>query len=61
MDALNEEERTYLGAYLKMKQLLKDESFKQEVSKNYKAMQAGESVSSEQLKELHNRLSESGL
>ena len=61
VDSLNNEERTYLSVYLKMKQLITDETFKQEVSKRYKAMKAGQAVSSKQVKELHSQLVESGL
>ena len=61
VDSLNDEERTYLSAYLKMKQFMSDETFKQEVSKRYKTMKAGQTVSSEQVKDLHNRLTKSGL
>ena len=61
VDSLNDEERTYLSVYLKMKQLMLDETFKQEVSKRYKTMKAGQAVSSDQVKDLHNRLTESGL
>ena len=61
VDSLNDEERTYLSVYLKMKQLMSDEIFKQEVSKRYKTMKAGQVVSSEQVKDLHNRLTKSGL
>ena len=61
VDSLNDEERTYLGVYLKMKQLMSDETFKQEVSRRYKAIKAGQAVSSEQVKDLHDRLTKSGL
>ena len=61
VDSLNDEERTYLSVYLKMKQLMSEETFKQEVSKRYKTMKAGQAVSSEQVKDLHNRLTKSGL
>ena len=61
VDSLNDEERSYLSVYLKMKQLMSDEIFKQEVSKRYKTMKAGQAVPSEQVKDLHNRLTQNGL
>ena len=61
VDSLNDEERTYLSAYLKVKQLIADEIFKQTTSKQYKAMKKGQAISSDQVRELHKRLVENGL
>ena len=61
VDSLNDEERTYLSVYLRMKQLISDKFFRQEASNRYKTMKAGQAISSDQVKDLHNRLTQNGL
>ena len=61
VDELSEDERSYLSAYLKMKERLSDASYREEMSKRLKSMQAGHAVSRDQVFGLHGHLAENGL
>ncbi len=61
VDQLSEDERSYLSAYLKMKERISDASYAREMSSRLKAMQSGREVRRDEVLDLHNRLSESGL
>ena len=61
VEELTSEERAYMSACIKVKQLIEDESFRQRVSDEYKSMQAGNGLSSDEFLELHDRLSDKGL
>jgi hypothetical protein len=61
VDELNEDERSYLSAYLKMKERISDASYAREMSSRLKAMQSGREVQRDQVLDLHGRLSENGL
>ena len=61
VDELNEDERSYLSAYLKMKERISDASYAREMSSRLKSMQSGHEVQRGEVLDLHNRLSKSGL
>lgn len=61
VDELTDDERSYLSAYLKMKERLSNASFADEMSRRLKAMQSGHAVQRDQVLDLHSRLSDSGL
>ena len=61
VDELNEDERSYLSAYLKMKERISDASYAREMSSRLKAMQSGHKVQRSEVLDLHSRLSNSGL
>jgi len=61
VDQLSEDERSYLSAYLKMKERISDASYAREMSSRLKAMRSGREVQRNEVLDLHNRLSESGL
>jgi len=61
VDELTADERSYLSAYLKMKERISDASYAREMSSRLKAMQSGHEVRRDQVLDLHSRLSESGL
>ena len=61
VDELTEDERSYLSAYLKMKERLSDAAYRQEMSSRLKSMQAGHAVDRDQVLELHGHLADNGL
>lgn len=61
VDRLTEDERSYLSAYLKMKERISDTAYAREMNQRLKAMQQGNEVARDQVLDLHERLSESGL
>lgn len=61
VDKLSEEERSYLTAYLKMKDRISDASYAREMSGRLKAMRSGDAVRRDEVLDLHDRLTESGL
>lgn len=61
VDELTENERSYLRAYLKMKERLSDAAYRQEMSSRLKSMQAGQWVGRDQVLELHGHLADNGL
>lgn len=61
VDQLSEDERSYLSAYLKMKERISDASYAREMSSRLKAMRSGREVQRGEVLDLHKRLSESGL
>lgn len=61
VDELTEDERSYLSAYLKMKDRLGDGAYRREMSSRLKSMQAGHAVGRDQVLELHGHLSDNGL
>ena len=61
VDGLGKAERTFLEAYLKVKNLTEDENFKNEAGIRLKKMKEGSALSSSQLKDLDQSLSDNGL
>lgn len=61
VDGLGKEERTFLEAYLKVKNLAEDENFKKEAAIRLKEMKKGSALSSSGLKDLDQSLSDKGL
>ncbi len=61
VDSLGKEERTFLEAYLKVKNLTEDGNFKNQVSIRLNEMKEGSALSSSQLKDLEQSLSDNGL
>ena len=61
VDALGREERVYLEAYLKVKNLTEDADFKGKSAERLKAMRDGEALSSSALNELSQSLADKGL
>jgi len=61
VDSMGVEDRAYLEAYLKVKHLIESESFRKESADRLQAMQAGDTISSDALKELNQTLSDKGL
>ena len=61
VDGLGKEERTFLEAYLKVKNLTEDGNFKNQVSIRLNEMKEGSALSSSQLKDLEQSLSDKGL
>ena len=61
IDGLGREERSFLEAYLKVKNLTEDGHFKKQVSIRLKEMKEGSALSSSQLKDLDQSLSNNGL
>jgi len=61
VDALSEGERSYLSAYLKMKERISDTTYVREMSSRLKSMQSGHEVKRAEVLDLHKRLSENGL
>ena len=61
VDSMRLEDRAYLEAYLKVKNLVDTESFKKESADRLKAMKAGDAISSQALKDLNQTLSKKGL
>lgn len=61
VDELSEDERSYLSAYLKMKERMCDATFANEMTSRLKAMQSGHEVQRDQVLDIHGRLSENGL
>jgi hypothetical protein len=61
VDALSEGERSYLSAYLKVKERIGDISHPREMSSRLKAMRSGHEVKRTEVLDLHKRLSDSGL
>jgi len=61
VDRLTEDERSYLSAYLKMKERINDATYASEMKHRLYAMQSGNAVERDQVLDLHERLSESGL
>ena len=61
VDSLGKEERTFLEAYLKVKNLTEDENFKNQASIRLNEMKEGSALSSSQLKDLEQSLSDNGL
>lgn len=61
VDEMTADERSYLSAYLKMKERISDASYAHEMSIRLKAMQSGREVQRDQVLDLHDRLSASGL
>ncbi|MET3873625.1 hypothetical protein J3R74_003495 [Puniceicoccus vermicola] len=61
VDALSEGERSYLSAYLKMKERICDVSYAREMSSRLKSMRSGHEVKRAEVLDLHKRLSDSGL
>ncbi|MCH2155771.1 MAG: hypothetical protein MK080_07185 [Opitutales bacterium] len=61
VDQLSIEERTYMKAYIKMKELVGDPDYRAEMSRRLNAVKAGKGVDQDQVVDLHNRLSKNGL
>jgi len=61
VDELTEDERSYLSAYLKMKERLSDAAYRQKMRSRLKSMQAGQAVGRDQVLELHGHLADNGL
>ena len=61
VDGLNESERTYLAAYLKVQSLISSESHRAELSQRMRDMDQGRSLTSDAVKELHRALESKGL
>lgn len=61
VDNLSEDERSYLTAYLKMKDRISDASYAREMGDRLKAMRSGDAVRRDEVLDLHGRLTESGL
>ena len=61
VDSLGKEERIFLEAYLKVKNLTEDENFKNQASICLNEMKEGSTLSSSQLKDLEQSLSTNGL
>ena len=61
VDSLGKEERIFLEAYLKVKNLTEDENFKNQSSIRLIEMKEGSTLSSSQLKDLEQSLSNNGL
>ena len=61
VDGLGKEERTFLEAYLKVKNLTEDGNFKNQVSIRLNEMKEGSALSSSQLKDLEQSMSDKGL
>ncbi len=61
VDSLGKEERIFLEAYLKVKNLTEDENFKNQASIRLNEMKEGSTLSSSQLKDLEHSLSTNGL
>ncbi len=60
VDGLGKEERTFLEAYLKVKNLTEDGNFKNQASIRLKEMKEGSALSSSQLKDLDQSLTTKG-
>lgn len=61
IDAMPRDERAFLEAYLKAKNLTEDAAFSQQAAEGLAAMQQGDALTSAQVKELHEALSLKGL
>jgi hypothetical protein len=61
VDKLTVDERSYLSAYLKLKDHIGDASYAREMNHRLKAMQSGHAVPREEVADLHARLSKNGL
>ena len=61
VDSLGKEERTFLEAYLKVKNLTEDGNFKNRASIRLNEMKEGSALSSSQLKDLEQSMSDKGL
>jgi hypothetical protein len=61
VDALNESERTYLAAYLKVQSLIGSEAHRAELGQRMRDMDQGRSLSADSVKELHRALESKGL
>lgn len=61
VDELTKDERSYLSAYLKMKERIVDASYAREMSSRLESMRSGHALGREQVLDLHGRLSENGL
>lgn len=61
VDAMGVEDRVYLEAYLKVKNLVDSEGFRKDSAARLKSMRSGESISSSALRELNQALAEKGL
>lgn len=61
VDKLSVDERSYLNAYLKMKDHISDASYAREMNNRLKAMQSGHAVPRDEVLDLHARLSKHGL
>ena len=61
VDELSQDERSYLSAYLKMKERIRDASYVREMSSRLQAMRSGHEVQRDEVLDLHSRLSRSGL
>lgn len=61
VDELTADERSYLSAYLKMKERISDTTYAREMSTRLKTMQSGYAVQRDEVLDLHSRLSKSGL
>ena len=60
-DRLSAQERTYLRVYLAALDRIEDASFRQDIARRRHEIEAGQYVSSEQVKRIHRRLSAKGL
>lgn len=61
VDSLERDERVFLEAYLKVKNLVEDEDFRVSSGNRLAEMKAGKALSSNELKELDKALTEKGL
>ena len=61
VDKLSEDERSYLSAYLKMKERVSDSQYAREMNSRLKAMQSGHEVQRDEVLDLHGRLAKNGL
>ena len=61
VDGLGKEERIFLEAYLKVKNLTENGNFKNRASIRLNEMKEGSALSSSQLKDLEQSLSDNGL
>jgi hypothetical protein len=61
VDSMPAGERIELVAYLKMKELVEDHSFREDVDKRFQAMKSGARLSSDDLEELNKLMDQKGL
>ncbi len=60
-ERLNAQERTYLRVYLSALDRIEDAAFKNDIARRRREMEAGQFVTSSQMKRLHRKLSAKGL
>jgi hypothetical protein len=61
VDGLNEAERTYLAAYLRVQSLIHSDACRAEMGQRLREMEAGRSLPADAVKELHQALEARGL